>query len=371
MSAGPDIGGLQKELTAAKHPRERAAVVGKLLAALGDPLRCGQRCQDEVLGALARADVEGWLSVVDTEAVRAELSRAAEAALEAALAEGDAERAEWEGWALQALGSRDALDAALHALARWESAGAGLSEAGRRIRERLSSELARVDGQAPAIARRLVGINAARRMMRDRLAAEHRQRAWWYASRADCDPLVRLWTEPEVPPEETAHCLECARDRHNAKLAERPPGHCVSEDELWMLDSGELAPARRRLIERHALKCGECALALQAAAVPVEENPEGAPELARAAGPAPEVVASRPEFKVLLFRKPQARLVVEPLGAARLAAAALQLPAAAQLRGAPASPTVEIDLGKVKLGQRGRLSVTLAGGRTVDVDVAL
>ena len=294
MSGQVDIGALQQQLTAARHPRERAAVVGQLLSALGDPLRCGKGCREEALKALARMDVEGWLAVVDTEGIRADLARAAEAALEAAIADGDTERSEWESWALEALGSRDALESALAALSRWEQSGDGLSEAGRRIRERLSSELARVDGQAPSLARRLVSINALRRNKRDQLAKEHRERAWWYASRSDCDAMVRLWRESSVPPEETAHCLECARDRHNASFAERPPESCVTEDELWSLDGGELAPARRRLIERLALGCPECALALQAVAVPISDGPEGTPEAGRASGPARHHLGRRP-----------------------------------------------------------------------------
>jgi len=307
---------------------------------------------------------------VDAEALKADLQRGAEAAFEAVLAESESEAKEFEAWAMEALHGRDALEAALVGLAAWEAATGSLGEAGKRLRERLGEKLARIDAHGSSLARRMVGINHARRAARDRLAPQYRERAWWFSSRAECDDLAALWKSTDAG-KASAHCPACARDRDNAKLAERPPGACATEDELWRLDSDELPTARRRLLEKHARACSECALALQAVAVPLFDAPETppSPELGRPTSAPPEVVASRPEFKVLRFRGPNARLVVEPAGGQRLLAAALKVGStAASIDGVPSGGALELTL-KNTAGKRGMLRVELPGGRSVDLEV--
>ena len=366
--SSPDFQALALKLSSAKHTRERFSVAGEILGAAGAQIRGGQQAAEGPLKGLSRDDVEGWLSVVDAEALKADLQRGAEAAFEAVLAESESEAKEFEAWALEALHGRDSLEAALVGLVAWEAATGSLGESGKRLRERLAEKLARVDAQGSTLARRLVGINASRRAARDRLAPQYRERAWWYSSRAECDDLAALWKSTDAS--KSPHCPACARDRDNAKLADQPPGACATEDELWMLDSDEMPTARRRLLEKHARACHECALALQAVAVPLFDSPEtpSTPELGRPASAPPELVASRPEFKVLRFRGPNARLIVEPARGQRLLAAALKVGSVSASASVGAGGALELEL-KGASGKRGALRVELPGGHTVDVDV--
>jgi anti-sigma factor RsiW len=148
----------------------------------------------------------------------------------------------------------------------------------------------------------------------------------------------------------------------------------VTEDELWDLDVGQLPAARRRWIERHAKGCGECAQALRAL-VEGEEPAPDVPQLPTAPREAaPELMEARSEFKVLLFRDPRrARLVIEPVKSARIAAARIDAPWAGSPSAARAGGNLEFDLGPAKSlrGRRVSLAIDLLGGVQVSLEVEL
>ena len=335
------------------------AAIERQLAETGASLRRGEAAPK---AAVSAAELQAWFERRDVSAVRADLHRAAEAAVELVLSDDAAERGEWERWAKEALASRDLFDCALLACAGLDDT---LTDACRAVRDRVARELAHLDTQTRSLARWLVGLNTVRREARSHIAPEHRERVWWYCARADCDDLVALWREPDLGRAPTPHCEDCARDLQNARGAERPPGGCVTADELWAMDAGELVAPRRRLVERHARGCPECALALQALAVSLDEAPETAPELSRAA--APEVLVSRPDFQVLLFRGPRRLRVVAGPGERLVAAALHGQTAMAQAK--VVAGGLELSVGE--LGPRPLLRVELPDGRAVEVTLDL
>jgi hypothetical protein len=351
---------LEQQLAQAGSPHARALLAGQLLTAWGNVLRSGQPTPPV---RLLLADIDAYLEQVDTRLVEAELHRASESALEAALAEGP-EQLEWQQWTLDALAARDALEGAQVAVERWcvEAQPAGTSRP--RALERIALELSRIDAAAPSIARTLVAANPARRTARDRLTPPHRARAWWFSARADCDALVALWRDAEVPPPETAHCEPCAEDRARARLAQRPPARCVTEDELWKLDVGELPPPRRRLLHKHTGQCPECALALAAVQVPLFDAVPSAESATSSLTPVE--LARCPQFKVLAFRGPRTRLHIQPEPRIQLREAVVQL-AAATLQG------FDVDLGPTPrlLGTRVKVTVTLGSGEQVALELTL
>jgi hypothetical protein len=374
---------LQMQLQASRAPRERAALVGRLLSIVGD---LGRRQNalptqgvENALKSLTGEDLEAWLASTDLSKVKSELNRATESAFEASLADNAAERAEYAAWALEALSLRDGVESSLTALERWEALGNSLGGEGKRARERLMAELATLDGQKPAAIRRLIAVNRERRAELSRLDADQRERAWWYSARAECDGLVELFQNGSMSVKAASHCLDCRRDAERAKLAEAPPEAHVTADELWELDLGQLPASRRRWIEKHARGCVECGMALRALVDEDESfRPAAQPEPMVAPSSreaAPELVEARSEFKVLLFRDPRrARLVVEPMKSFRIAAARIDAPWA----GSPSpiragSGGVEFELGPSKAlrGQRVSLTVDLVGGAQLDLEIEL
>ncbi len=371
------------QLQASRAPRERAALVGRLLSIVGD---LGRRQNalptqgvENALKSLTGEDLEAWLASTDLSKVKSELNRATESAFEASLADNAAERAEYAAWALEALSLRDGVESSLTALERWEALGNSLGGEGKRARERLMAELATLDGQKPAAIRRLIAVNRERRAELSRLDADQRERAWWYSARAECDGLVELFQNGSMSVKAASHCLDCRRDAERAKLAEAPPEAHVTADELWELDLGQLPASRRRWIEKHARGCVECGMALRALVDEDESfRPAAQPEPMVAPSSreaAPELVEARSEFKVLLFRDPRrARLVVEPMKSFRIAAARIDAPWA----GSPSpiragSGGVEFELGPSKAlrGQRVSLTVDLVGGAQLDLEIEL
>lgn len=367
----------QRLLSANPPPRERAALAGKLLMAAGE---LGRRQKavptpgvEGALRQLQREDLELWLTTFEAAPIKADLARASESAMEAALADAAQERAEYAGWAMEALQSRDRAESALAALERWEALGNQLGAEGKRSRERVQKELSQVDSIRSATARSLAGINDARRAERSKLDPDQRQKAWWFDARAECDGLVELIRDSSAASAKSkaksaAHCAECERDVRLARNAEAQPiERHITEQELWDLDLGTLAAPRRRWLERHAKHCPECALALSALADDAPDNVIALPvspsrhELQAASSPAPEVVESRREFKVLLFRGPKAaRLVVEPAPGLRVAAASLNSPWAGSLPPDRHEAGIVFDLGPSK---------HLVGGRKAELTV--
>lgn len=356
-----ELAALHQQLTQAAPKPARAQLCGKLLAGWGGLLRAGK--DDVPLAPLAPDDVELYLNQVDTRSIEADLHRASEAALEAAITEG-AEQLEWQQWTLEALAARDLLDAALVGVERWLQGPAPRTLSAPRVLERIAQELGRIDARGPSIARTLVAANVLRRAARDRLGPAHRARAWWFSARAECDALVALWRDPQVPPPETAHCGPCAEDRARARLAQRPPQRCVTADELWLLEGGELPAPRRRLVQRHAGSCPECALAVSAAVVPVLDE-EPVPEPSRQVVP-PVELAHCPQFRVLAFRGARTRVQIEAAPGVSFSEVVVQV-AAARLRG------LEHDLGPSQRlqGQRVVVTATLASGERVHLELAL
>jgi hypothetical protein len=255
---------LRRELDRAPGPN-RFTALGRLLVALGKPLREGRPADDAMLRDLDSLDVERWLARVDGRAVAAELVLACRAALASSIDEGGARGVGAHLREARAgLSRRDRLESALAALERRESLGPPLSELGRVALRRLSKDLRTADRAAHSLARFLVGLNQERREKRDRLAPRWRARAWWWTLRADCDGLASLWSGDTFA-SAALHCADCARDVAVALRAE-PPRRCATADELWDLEDGKLPPARLRWIEAHARSCETCSGALRALA---------------------------------------------------------------------------------------------------------
>ena len=255
---------LRRELERARGA-SRFTALGRLLVALGKPLREGRPTDDAMLRDLDSLDVEGWLARVDGRAVAAELVLACRAALASSIDEG---RSNGVGTHLRetraGLSRRDRLESALAALERRESLGAPLSDLGRVALRRLSKDLRTADRAAHSLARFLVGLNPERRERRDRLAPRWRARAWWWTLRADCDSLAILWSGEGLA-SAAEHCADCAHDVAVA-LRATPPRRCPTADELWDLEDGRLPAARLRWIEAHARSCEACNGALRALA---------------------------------------------------------------------------------------------------------
>src|SRR5215469_15774451 len=78
---------LHRELERARGA-SRFTALGRLLVALGTPLREGRPTDDAMLRDLDSLDVEGWLARVNGRAVAAELMQACRAALASSIHEG-------------------------------------------------------------------------------------------------------------------------------------------------------------------------------------------------------------------------------------------------------------------------------------------
>lgn len=328
---------------------------GTRLVAAGEAIRRGGASDVK----FAEEDARAFLASIDVDVESRRLSQAVDAAIEAALADTEAERAAHVASALAALASRDRIESALvacEAVAMGELANA-LAEA--------RASIARVDRASRGGAAMLASLNDARRRERDRLAGEHRTRAWWWSSRAECDAMAALLRgEAAESHPHVASCADCARDRERMATADAPPLRHVTADELWSFDVGAMAKDERRRVERHAARCAECKRALDALAAG-EDAIDGATE------PPPrddDVVAEHAAFVVRSRRDAKrVRFVVEPRGATALTAASLA--------GAGRARKTErgLELSIAASAARGRVALvveTASGAIEIEIDLA-
>ena len=365
---------------------EEAELAGRALEACGHLLRRAARSGvaagsiEGVLRALPSRGVEEWARSVDVAAIEARIWRAADEAVEARLPETPGDADTWAVWARQGLEARDALESRLVAMGVREGLGFAAEMP---VRERLAAALRAKDRALASTTRRLVGLNGWRRAMRDALDPEHRERAWWFTARADCDDLLGVLAGEEPATEHVERCDECQRDLARARVADLPRTRHLSEDDLWNYDLGLLSPGERAYAERHARTCVWCGQALAALA----EGEQEIAALSRTAGPAirtidfprarsgsdePEVLADDADFRLLLFRRRAAlTLVVQPRREGLVAAASLEV-AGRTLHARPGPNGLEIHLDSAP---RERVTVRLrlgAGDREVarSVDLA-
>ncbi|MHB8878528.1 MAG: hypothetical protein ACYC8T_32930, partial [Myxococcaceae bacterium] len=255
------------ELPSLRRAVERApepAAMAKLLIAAGEVLRrweSGAAEVDEALNGLPANAVNTWAASVDVLALRTDLLRAADEAVEAALPEAAAEGETWAEWAWQGLCARDRLESALAALARAAALGNTPAAA---CRETIAGALVPIDRELRPRARWLSKVNARRRAERDLLLPGHRERAWWFSARAGCDDLIALLAGELNGSPHLAACVECRHDLEVARAVEEPRGRHLNEDDLWRLDTGAANAAERAAAAAHAESCQDCATALRA-----------------------------------------------------------------------------------------------------------
>jgi hypothetical protein len=299
-----------------------AALAGRALEACGHLLRrlarssagtdAGLDRVERVLRALPSGAVAAWAASADLGALEARLRRATDEAVEAALPETPKDAESWAASAREGLEARDAFESQLVAMCFREGLG---FEAERSVRERLAAALKAQDLALSPRSRRLVTLNAYRREMRDALDPEHRKRAWWFTSRADCDDLLPMLAGEKKASEHVERCDECQRDLARARRADLPRMRHLSEDDLWKYDLGLLSGAERAYAERHARACGACAEALAALAEGEQEiaalaltGSDGAGvrpmtlETARGGAEEPEVLADDADFRLFVSR---------------------------------------------------------------------
>jgi hypothetical protein len=272
------------------------------------------------------------------------------------------------------LEARDAFESQVAAMRCREALG---YEADRPVRERLAAALEAQDVALSPRSRRLVGLNAYRRQMRDALDPDHRRGAWWFTSRADCDDLLDVLAGERTATQHVEQCDECQRDLARARRIELPRTRHLSEDDLWNYDLGVLSAGERVYADRHARTCPSCAQAL-AALVEGEQEIEGLTGMggtevrpvglppARRGGKEPEVLADDADFRLLVFRRrKKVIVVVQPRAPGLVAAAALELPGGSGLPGGridakPCAEGLEIEL---SAPPRGRVAVRVRLGR--------
>jgi hypothetical protein len=267
-------------------------------------------------------DALAFLASVDVDVESRRLARAIDAAFEATLATSDDERATHAAEALASLGERDRIESALAAIAEMLAAGRGADSGVRDRFDVVRAAVARLDRASRVAASPLVALNEERRRERDVLSGEHRTRAWWWSERAECDALAALLRGDSPDAEHLASCDECQRDRERMAIADAPPLKHLTADELWSWDIGAMTKDERLRAKRHAARCDECKLALDALA-----DAENA--IAGVSEPPPrdaddDAIAEHAAFIVRLRRDAKrVRVIVEPRGDVVLKSATL------------------------------------------------
>jgi hypothetical protein len=362
--------------------------LGKLLVAAGALLRHAEDSRSEVsaaLGGLGDGALESWAETVDLVALKTVLTRAADEAVEAAIPEATGEGETWAEWAWQSLGARDRLESCLAAL---DCAGGLGSAAAVKLSERFKAALLPIDRQLRPRARWLSAVNGRRRAERDQLLPSHRERAWWFTSRADCDELVRLLAGELTDSPHLASCADCRRDLEVARVVNDPHARHLSDEDLWRLDAGTASKAERAAAQVHARNCPDCARALRAmeeGEQTIRDLTEGEPSspaartrrerapafpltAARSRGnPEMRVVDDQPAFRVVLAeRRNRMVLFIEPHRDAQVSSAIAYV--GGKKRGITALATpkgLEIDLGATAelAGGKARLVVELVESR--------
>lgn len=205
--------------------------------------------------ALAAVSVTELASSLGAERVRAcadRMRRAADEAFEVALPVAEEESRMWASAAMEALAERDALESARVALGRVAEVQAEAAE----LSATLSESLAGMDRDVRPLMRYFVALNAERRRERDLISEAHRQDAFWFSERADCDGLIGWLAGTAEPGPHAQSCSLCRSDLEGSAL----PGadrHVEASD--WLrYESGATSEAQKAWIVRHAEQCERC-----------------------------------------------------------------------------------------------------------------
>lgn len=377
MTHVPDLPSTFDALVAAGDAMRRSGGLGDAASAMAT---------DATLGALGAGEVAAWIASVDIERETRRLSRAIDEAFELLLATTPKERRDFAASALGELSHRDHLESAFAAVARWEALGHALPAADRDRFTQVRAAIAQVDGAARASAVSLVALNDTRRVERDRLSAEHRARAWWWTARAECDAMEELLRgsvgevdeRAVAAAEHASQCAECRRDRDQMRVIDAPPMRHVTADELWRFDTGAMTNDERRRASRHAERCVDCKLALDALAHAeraIEDATDDA-AIARAsmgatdAGGKPNVT-EHAAFRVEVRREAKrVRVLVLERGAAKVREATLSI-GGARLRRTAQGVELAVAASAWGKASRAELVVVLASGERVVVALAL
>ncbi|WP_225410080.1 hypothetical protein [Stigmatella hybrida] len=365
--------------------------VGSTLEIAGELLRRSGTLDTEgvkpALLALSHAQLETWLKGLNPGDLRATLLRAAEEAIEVALGDGGEEAELWRASAMEGLGARDRAASALRALREWEGLHGELQGEAAQLKAHFLQALGNIDTALLPRARWFIPLNPYRREERDLLDETERNRAWWFSARAHCDDLVAAWMAPSAA--HSSHlesCSECREDLEETAAVDNPPGHHLSEDDLWRFDMGTLSGSERARVDAHAGKCAECAQALLALdegdaaieeALGQEVGTSGARTSRASLSPRPgarhpeqrEVLEERREFRVLLVRDRQrVRLLVSPLEGRTLTAAVFLTPGKPSLKPIPGPEGLTFELGDSTGGLRSAHLSVKAGTVTLERD---
>lgn len=335
---------------------------------------------DQALSALSPAEVSKYLESLELSELSAQLSRAAEEAMEAGLAETKEEQELWAQSATDALFARDRAESVKVALERWTQLRADVQRGGVELFTRRLNEL---DRALVSKARTMTALNGRRRAERELLDPAFRESAWWFSARSECDQLLRMLAG-EVKPEgeHLAQCQECQRDLSRTRTVEQPPERHVSPDELWQFELGALSREEQRRLKAHAEECLDCAQLFWAmdegdkaiAQLEAEDSEEQhAPALSRRAHP--RELIRRDAYRVLALRGPRMRVLVQPTHGRGLALAVMAVPPQRNIFEAKNTPEgLEFDLGETKelQGRTARLTVRVhEGGDNEVLDVVL
>ena len=329
-----------------------------VLAAAGDLLRRGDERGAHVDGVDDRA-VGFFLASVYPDVEARRLERALDDAFEATIATTSEERAMFEAAALVGLSARDRLESSFAAIDGYLESRGAIAKATRRTLDDLRAAIARSDARLRKKVTSLVGINDARRRERDALADEHRDGAWWWSERAECDVLANVLRGEVIADEgHFAWCRECAKERELSRIVDTAPQRHLSSDDLWRFDTGEISRDGARRVGRHSDACVPCRLAvdaLHAADATIELD-------------AGDVVKRHPAFRVVALRSAkETRLVVEPREGARLSGVRLSAP---QSHARKTARGFELAVAPKRVSAA-RLIVAFEAGKRVTVQVEL
>lgn len=326
-----ELEALQHELEAGQRPGDGAVVAGLLLEAAGDLLRRRSALglkPDAVTGslrAIPERALHSWVDGVQVPELATRLQRAMSQAVEAAIPDSPEEGEAMATFAVQDLQVRDRLESALVALETLGRSGRADAKA---LSQRLREAVTAVDRRCRAGVVSLTPLNGTRRAEAALLDTEFRGPAWWFSERIgiEDDQLVAVLggeKKGSIPQELQQVSAEVSRKRS------RPIGF----DDLLRYDLGLSSPAEKSLIQRQAetdpeLKRSLAAMdAAEAAILELTQDDVAAPRAAPVSLPverssAPELVAERADFKVLVFRtKKSVQVVVQPRDPDKLAAA--------------------------------------------------
>lgn len=377
-----ELEALHRELEEGKRPGDGAVIAGLLLEAAGDVLRRKVALGIEAsvasgpLAAISQTALRSWGEGAQVLELESKLKRAADHAVEAAIADGPEESKSMEQWASEDLRARDQLESAVVALETLAQTGRSDAHA---LASHLRVSIGKIDRSARGMVTSLTALNTIRRAEAALLDSEFRSLAWWYTERIgiEDDQLVKILggqIKGTIPLEfQSAH-----------EEVDQPRRRPVSFDDLLRFDLGLSSAAEKKAIALQAEADPELRLSLSAMRVAdevIDDATESKDAGSNVLPPTPDriipsVVAERAEVRVLLFRSKQhLRVVVQPKRGDRLAAAALYRSDVPD-RPFPSSPGelgLQFDLGDPQplIGLLARIVVRLIDGQAHDFEFRL